>query len=238
MQVAGAIMRRILVDMESSVDIITWDCLKKLKYSGRQIVLLVHPILGFRRQEVNPTGIIHLPLRFGDKTKVRTLEKNFLVVDVPTTYNVILGRSILHKEYRRQWRANGLERRTTKCKQKHPKALHVGIFAMVATPGSLNLIALLAMSCDLAVHKHNLLVAQAIFIYGRRNELHQCVLQSPINSFKPINSTASTPTLSEQSSNFTTPIGTVKLTLLLKFRVYKISHLVAIMKFKAFREGV
>ncbi|KAJ8433469.1 hypothetical protein Cgig2_020641 [Carnegiea gigantea] len=38
MKVASAIVRRILIDMGSSVDIITWDCLKKLKYLGREII--------------------------------------------------------------------------------------------------------------------------------------------------------------------------------------------------------
>ncbi|KAJ8422896.1 hypothetical protein Cgig2_026417 [Carnegiea gigantea] len=48
-------------------------------------------------QEMNPTGMIRLPLRFDDKVKARNLEVDFLVVDVPTTYNIILGRSTLHK---------------------------------------------------------------------------------------------------------------------------------------------
>ena len=47
MKVASAIVRRILMDTESSVDIITWICLKKLTYPGKDIVPLVHPILGF-----------------------------------------------------------------------------------------------------------------------------------------------------------------------------------------------
>ncbi|KAJ8419589.1 LOW QUALITY PROTEIN: hypothetical protein Cgig2_033806 [Carnegiea gigantea] len=46
------------------------------------------PHLGLRG-EVNPTGIIHLPLRFGNKVKARNLEVEFLVVNVPTAYNVI-----------------------------------------------------------------------------------------------------------------------------------------------------
>ncbi|KAJ8433879.1 hypothetical protein Cgig2_021262 [Carnegiea gigantea] len=54
MKIASAIVRRILIDTGSSVDIITWDCLKKLTHLGRDIVPLVHPILGFERQEVNP----------------------------------------------------------------------------------------------------------------------------------------------------------------------------------------
>jgi len=41
--------------------------------------------------------MICLPLHFGEKVKAKTLEVDFLVVDVPTAYNVILGRPILHR---------------------------------------------------------------------------------------------------------------------------------------------
>ncbi|KAJ8432373.1 LOW QUALITY PROTEIN: hypothetical protein Cgig2_021907 [Carnegiea gigantea] len=53
MKVATAIVWRILIDTGSSVDIITWDCLRKLKYSGREIVPLVHHISGFGGQELS-----------------------------------------------------------------------------------------------------------------------------------------------------------------------------------------
>ncbi|KAJ8433007.1 hypothetical protein Cgig2_010983 [Carnegiea gigantea] len=46
----------------------------------------------FGGQEVNPTGMIHLPLRFANKLKAKNLETDFLDVDVPTAYNIILGR--------------------------------------------------------------------------------------------------------------------------------------------------
>jgi len=47
MKVASAIVRRILINMGSSMDIIIWDCLKKLSYPGRDIVPPMHLILGF-----------------------------------------------------------------------------------------------------------------------------------------------------------------------------------------------
>lgn len=83
-------------DTGSSVDIITYECLKKLIHPGRDIVPFIHPILGFRGQEINPTGMICFPVHFGDKLKVRHLEVEFLVVNVPTAYSVIDGRSTLH----------------------------------------------------------------------------------------------------------------------------------------------
>jgi len=63
----------------------------------REIVPLVHPILGFEGQEVNPIGMICLLLYVGDKAKARNLEVDFFVVDIPTAYYVILGRPTLHK---------------------------------------------------------------------------------------------------------------------------------------------
>ncbi|KAJ8431001.1 hypothetical protein Cgig2_025683 [Carnegiea gigantea] len=48
-------------------------------------------------QEVNPTGMIRFPLHFGNKAKARNLEVDFLVVDIPTTYGVILGWPTLHQ---------------------------------------------------------------------------------------------------------------------------------------------
>ncbi|KAJ8435822.1 hypothetical protein Cgig2_017117 [Carnegiea gigantea] len=77
------ILRNDSVSLESSaqkratgsfIDIITWDCLRKLTHPGRDIVPLVQPILGFGSQEVYPTSMIHLPVRFGDKIKAKNLE--------------------------------------------------------------------------------------------------------------------------------------------------------------------
>ncbi|KAJ8424650.1 hypothetical protein Cgig2_016919 [Carnegiea gigantea] len=49
--------------------------------------------------------MIRLPVHFGDKTKSKSLEVDVLVVDVPTTYNVILWLPTLHKK--RKERARG-----------------------------------------------------------------------------------------------------------------------------------
>ncbi|KAJ8426753.1 LOW QUALITY PROTEIN: hypothetical protein Cgig2_029422 [Carnegiea gigantea] len=46
--------------------------------------------------EVNPIGMIRLPVRFDNKLRSKNLEVDFLVVDVPTAYSVILGHPTLH----------------------------------------------------------------------------------------------------------------------------------------------
>lgn len=97
MKIVNAVVRRILVDTGSSVDIITWECLQKLSHQGREVVPITNPVLGFGGQEELPTRTVRLPVRFGDKTRFRSQEIDFLVVDVPTAYNVILGRPTLHR---------------------------------------------------------------------------------------------------------------------------------------------
>ncbi|KAJ8424755.1 hypothetical protein Cgig2_003014 [Carnegiea gigantea] len=47
LKVANSLAHRILIDTGSLADIITLDYLKKLKYPGRNITPLVHPILSF-----------------------------------------------------------------------------------------------------------------------------------------------------------------------------------------------
>ncbi|KAJ8429579.1 LOW QUALITY PROTEIN: hypothetical protein Cgig2_023785 [Carnegiea gigantea] len=46
---------------------------------------------------IHPTGTIRLSVHFGDKSKSKSPEVDFLVVDVPTAYNVIIGRPTLHR---------------------------------------------------------------------------------------------------------------------------------------------
>jgi len=48
LKVANALVCQILIDTGNSIDIIASDYLKKLKHLGREIIPLVHPMMGFR----------------------------------------------------------------------------------------------------------------------------------------------------------------------------------------------
>ncbi|KAJ8435422.1 LOW QUALITY PROTEIN: hypothetical protein Cgig2_001074 [Carnegiea gigantea] len=75
------------------------------------------------QQEVNPTGMIRLPVRFGDKSKFKSLEADFLVVDVPTAYNVIIGWPTLHR----------VKAEVKATMNKRGWGLHVGLSAVLTT---------------------------------------------------------------------------------------------------------
>ncbi|KAL0405275.1 UNVERIFIED_CONTAM: hypothetical protein Slati_3841400 [Sesamum latifolium] len=53
-------------------------------------------LYGFAGEVVHPRGLISLPLTLGTGPTQKTCVLKFLVVDVPSAYNVILGRPTLN----------------------------------------------------------------------------------------------------------------------------------------------
>ena len=54
------------------------------------------PIYGFSGEKVSTHGYINLHSVFRDGTQTKTIPIYFLVVDAPTSYNVLLGRPSLN----------------------------------------------------------------------------------------------------------------------------------------------
>lgn len=97
MKVANSLVKRVLVDSGSSANIITWDCLRQLKYNREDLSPISQPLVGFGGQTVYPIGTLKLPIRLGEKGKGRSLPVIFLVVDTALPYNIIIGRPLLNK---------------------------------------------------------------------------------------------------------------------------------------------
>ena len=53
--------------------------------------------LGFTGDSISPLGAVTLPLTLGAPPRSKTVMSTFLVVDLPTAYNVILSRQTLNK---------------------------------------------------------------------------------------------------------------------------------------------
>ena len=69
----------------------------KTQYSERDVTPLNQALIGFWGNSVYPVGSITLPTRMGEKGKGRSLPIDFLVVDIPFPYNIIMGRPTLNK---------------------------------------------------------------------------------------------------------------------------------------------
>ncbi|KAL2228385.1 UNVERIFIED_CONTAM: hypothetical protein Sindi_1818200 [Sesamum indicum] len=70
---------------------------RKMDLENVRLKPLRTPLVGFGGSEVVPDGVIELPVSLGGKPKRKTCMVQFLVVDSPFAYNVVLGRSGMNK---------------------------------------------------------------------------------------------------------------------------------------------
>ena len=95
LKVATGKVARTLVDTSSSVDIIFKSALDQLLIESPKITPYATPLIGFAGDMVIPKGIITLPVTLG-KVPHRVVHMiDFLIVDHPGAYNIILGRPFL-----------------------------------------------------------------------------------------------------------------------------------------------
>jgi len=80
---------KVLVDQGSSVNIIYWATYQKLQLLDTTMVPYDEPIYGFSSEQVSTRGYIDLQTVFRDGTQTKTISIRFLIVDVPTSYNVL-----------------------------------------------------------------------------------------------------------------------------------------------------
>nr|XP_018677422.1 PREDICTED: uncharacterized protein LOC108952025 [Musa acuminata subsp. malaccensis] len=96
-RVANAQVRRIMVDTGSSADILYFDAFQKLGLARESLSPMCSTLTGFTGDSISPLGAVTLPLTLGTPSRSKTVMTTFLVVDLPTAYNAILGRPTLNK---------------------------------------------------------------------------------------------------------------------------------------------
>ncbi|XP_065015469.1 uncharacterized protein LOC135642917 [Musa acuminata AAA Group] len=96
-RVANAQMRRIMVDTGSSANILYFGAFQKLGLARENLSPICSALTGFTGDSISPLGAITLPLTVGTSPRSNTVMTTFLVVDLPTAYNAILGRPTLNK---------------------------------------------------------------------------------------------------------------------------------------------
>jgi len=86
------------VDQGSLVDVLYWKTFKKMVLDEDDIVPLDEQIVGFSGERVDIRGYIDLHAKFGGSNQgQKTINVRYLIVDVNTSYNALLGRSSLNK---------------------------------------------------------------------------------------------------------------------------------------------
>ncbi|RRT72743.1 hypothetical protein B296_00033714 [Ensete ventricosum] len=90
-------IKHIIIDTGSSADILYFDAFLKLDMTNRDLVPLASTLIGFIGEVITPVGIATLPITFDDEPRTKTLMASFMVVELSSAYNVIIGRSTLNK---------------------------------------------------------------------------------------------------------------------------------------------
>ena len=90
------VVKKVLIDQGSSVDILYWATYQKLQLPTTAMVPYDEPTYGFSGEKVSTRGYIDLHIVFRDGAKTKTIPIRFLVVDASTSYNVLLCRPSLN----------------------------------------------------------------------------------------------------------------------------------------------
>jgi hypothetical protein len=96
LQVANHRIHRMVIDNGSSADILYWSAFQHMEISPEKVIPATCPLVGFAEEQVQPIGSIELPITTGDYPVTKTIMVKFLLIDRPSAYNAILGRTILN----------------------------------------------------------------------------------------------------------------------------------------------
>lgn len=81
-----------LINQRSSSEVVYYGLFKKLELKESDLQPSLNPLVGFSSDPVWPLGKVTIPVTAGRIT----LQTEFLVVDVSSLYNAIMGRIWLH----------------------------------------------------------------------------------------------------------------------------------------------
>ena len=88
---------RVLVDNGSSADIIYLSAFQQLKVDPKRLRPFKSPLISFSGDKVYPWGIVTLMVTASSYPLQVTNKHNFLVIDSPSSYNVIIRRPTLNR---------------------------------------------------------------------------------------------------------------------------------------------
>ncbi|GMH05016.1 hypothetical protein Nepgr_006856 [Nepenthes gracilis] len=93
--VLGLPVKRVFIDNGSSKDLLYLDAFFRLGLKKNQLKPAEGPLYGLNNESVPVQGTIQLEVTLGTYPKTASRMLTFLVVDLPSVYNAILGRPCL-----------------------------------------------------------------------------------------------------------------------------------------------
>lgn len=90
--IEGAEVGRILIDNRGSCDILYLDVFMKMKIKPSSLKPCAGGLVSFTEHEAPIMGMVTPPMTIGEWPKATTEMVNFMIMDLPSTYNAIVGR--------------------------------------------------------------------------------------------------------------------------------------------------
>ena len=97
LNIKGFNTKKILVDNGNSADIIYLPAFQQLRLDPKILHPFESPLVSFSGDRVYLRGIVTLAVTVGTQPRQLTRQLDFLVVDCPSSYNVIIGRPTLNR---------------------------------------------------------------------------------------------------------------------------------------------
>lgn len=93
------LVKRLLIDEGSAVNALSWNAYKAMGGSVTDLKHIKSPITSFCGGITQPMGVAKLQVEFGDHNTgdIKAVRSLFNIVDIPFTYNRIIGRPILYE---------------------------------------------------------------------------------------------------------------------------------------------
>nr|XP_009383411.1 PREDICTED: uncharacterized protein LOC103971180 [Musa acuminata subsp. malaccensis] len=96
-QIANAQVKRVMVDTGSSADVLYFDAFGRLGLTQENLTPVTSALTGFTVDSISLLKTTMLPITLGEEPRMKTIMTTFMVVDLPSAYNVILGRPTLNR---------------------------------------------------------------------------------------------------------------------------------------------
>ncbi|XP_015955836.1 uncharacterized protein LOC107480200 [Arachis duranensis] len=95
-QTGELLVRKVLLDPGSSADVLFYSTFLKMNLSEKLLQPSSGELVGFSGERVPIKGYIWLKTTLGENSLSKTIDLQYLIVDCPSPYNVILGRPTLN----------------------------------------------------------------------------------------------------------------------------------------------
>ncbi|XP_072076715.1 uncharacterized protein [Arachis hypogaea] len=95
-QAGRLLVREVLLDPGSSADVLFYSKFQEMKLSEKAMQPSFGELVGFSGERVPIKGYIWLKITMGETPLSRTIDNQYLIVDCPSPYNIILRRPALN----------------------------------------------------------------------------------------------------------------------------------------------